>query len=276
MKPRFFTMTMWFVLAVQPVRDLRAQDLPSKHIVRQEEVIFQSDFPLPKNSALLTELRELSKLLHTELNLLPGKTPIHVYLFEEEEAFEKYMSARHRNLPRRRAFFIAQPRRFGADELMILTYRSDELRRDLRHELTHAWLYTGLKNVPLWLDEGLAVYYESLSSPRGLDPNYLDALVRPKQGQAKPNLARLEKLTGLQAITSADYREAWAWVHLLMRGHPQPKAIFLQYLHDLRAGKPGEPLSVRIRPAFLSLEEALNRHLTDLDARTNPDISNKK
>src|SRR5262245_50088714 len=186
------------------------------------------------------------------------------------------MSAKYPDLPRRRAFFIAQPRRLGDDELSILTYRSDKLRRDLRHELTHAWLYCALKNVPLWLDEGLAVYYELLSSPGGVDPDYLAALVRPREGQAKPNLASLEKLTEMRQMTSSHYREAWAWVHLLMCGHRQPKAIFLKYLHDLRVGKPGEPLHVRLRPAFLSLEEALTRHLADVDARNRRETKDEK
>jgi hypothetical protein len=275
MKPRFVTLTIWFVLAIQPILDVQAQDLPNKHSVRQEAVFVQADFPLPESSALLSELRELSKKLHSELKLLPCKSLIHVYLFENEERYYRFMSARYPLLPRRRAFFIAESRRVGEDERMILTYRSERLRGDLRHELTHAWLHSGLKNVPLWLDEGLAVYYELLSNPRGVDSNYLEPLVRPRQGQAKPNLVRLEELTEIREMTQADYREAWAWVHLLMCGHRQPKALFLQYLQELRAGKPGEPLHVRIRPAFLSMDEALKSHLIDVDAQSRPKTKDK-
>ena len=36
----------------------------------------------------------------------------------------------------------------------------DHLRTDLRHELTHALLHGVLKDVPLWLDEGLAGFFE--------------------------------------------------------------------------------------------------------------------
>ena len=84
-----------------------------------------------------------------------------VYLFEDRDAYERFMQSRYPNLPRRRAFFVAQPRGVGGgDDLLVYTFWGERIRQDLRHELTHALLHSVLKDVPLWLDEGLAEYFE--------------------------------------------------------------------------------------------------------------------
>ena len=46
------------------------------------------------------------------------------------------------------------------EDLLVYTYWGDRIQQDLRHELTHALLHSVLKDVPLWLDEGLAEYFE--------------------------------------------------------------------------------------------------------------------
>ena len=67
----------------------------------------------------------------------------------------------------------------------------DHLRTDLRHELTHALLHSVLKDVPLWLDEGLAGYFELPPENDGVNPQHLELL---RRGPFQPDLARLESL----------------------------------------------------------------------------------
>ncbi|GIT30210.1 MAG: hypothetical protein Ct9H300mP1_22560 [Planctomycetaceae bacterium] len=44
---------------------------------------------------------------------------------------------------------------------------------DLRHEFTHGVLHSSLKRVPLWLDEGLAEYFEVVGpKPGGVNTEY--------------------------------------------------------------------------------------------------------
>jgi hypothetical protein len=45
---------------------------------------------------------------------------------------------------------------------MVFAYRGEDFETDLRHECTHALLNAALPVVPLWLDEGLAEYFEVL------------------------------------------------------------------------------------------------------------------
>src|SRR5437660_5823070 len=120
------------------------------------------------------------------------------------------MRGRYPDLPRRRAFFVAQPRSAGgSEELLVYTFYGEHIQQDLRHELTHALLHSVLRDVPLWLDEGLAEYFELPPDKGGVNPQHLDHLRRtPKPFQ--PNLARLEGLSQVQQMTPAEYREAWA------------------------------------------------------------------
>ena len=83
-----------------------------------------------------------------------------ISLFKESINF---MVSKYPKLPSRRAFFVAQTRGVGrSEDLLIYTYWGERVQQDLRHELTHALLHSVLKDVPLWLDEGLAEYYELL------------------------------------------------------------------------------------------------------------------
>src|SRR5207244_8187865 len=141
-----------------------------------------------------------------------ANTIIQVYLFEDRDKYDRFMKIRYPDLPKRRAFFVAQPRTVGGgDELLVYTFWGDRMRQDLRHELTHALLHSVLKDVPLWLDEGLAEFFEVPSVSDGVNLQHLEQL--RLGGSTRPNLARLEQLSEVESMTPADYREAWAWAH---------------------------------------------------------------
>ncbi len=244
---------------------------PGKHSYRLAPFVFQADFDIPRHLPLFRELSHLRDQVSRELKLPAATTPIYVYLFEEKPRYEQFMQAKYPHLPNRRAFFVAQPRRFGgAEELMVFTYWDKRIQQDLRHELTHALLHSVLKDVPLWLDEGLAEYYETPPAQQGVNYHHLDQLCRPKQGQPRPNLERLEQLRDLPQMNHGEYREAWAWVHFLLRGHPRAKQVLLGYLQELRTNPRPGPLQPRLANAFLSLDDALARHLADLDRKHRP------
>lgn len=244
---------------------------PGKHSYRVPPYVFLADFEIPRQLPLFRELGRMRDQISRELKLPSAGNVIQVYLFEDRERYERFMHTKYPDLPKRRAFFVAQPRRLGgAEDLMVFTYWGDRVQQDLRHELTHAILHSVLKDVPLWLDEGLAEYFELPPANQGVNYQHLDQLRRPKQGQPKPNLARLEQLGDVQQMTPAEYREAWAWTHLLLRGTTAAKQVLVQYLHELRGNtRPGN-LSPRLRTIYLDLDEALQRHLADLDRQPRP------
>lgn len=239
---------------------------PTKHSFRVSQFVFYADFEVQRSSPLFRELSALREQVFKELQLPPSGNLVQVYLFEDKERYERFMQLKYPDLPKRRAFFVAQPRRLGGSEdLIVYTYWGDRIQQDLRHELTHALLHSVLKDVPLWLDEGLAEYFEMPAAWKGVNYQHLEALRRSAGGPAKLDLERLEKLGEVQQMTPAEYREAWAWAHLMLRSTPQARQALLAYLHELRSNPRPGPLKPRLAQAFLSLDEALDRHLAELD-----------
>src|SRR5437660_8080799 len=172
------------------------------------------------------------------------------------------MRGRYPDLPRRRAFFVAQPRSAGgSEELLVYTFYGEHIRQDLRHELTHAMLHSVLKDVPLWLDEGLAEYFELSPDACGVNRAHL-ALMR--RDGLTPDMARLEQLSQVQQMNPAEYREAWAWVHLMLHGPPEVKAVLTGYLQQLRFNPSPGNLRPRLASVLPEFNDALYQHLAEL------------
>jgi hypothetical protein len=235
---------------------------PGKHATRRDYYVLYHDFELEKNDPLFVELDALPEQVFGELKLPPSSAIVQVFLFDTQERYDRYMRARYRNLPNRRAYFIAEPRAGGADELKIFTWMGDHLATDLRHELTHALLRGVLKEVPLWLDEGLAGYFELSPYQEGVNPQHLDAL---RRCAFQPDLARLEKFTQVAQMEKPEYREAWAWVHLMLRSGPGAKKVLHDYLQSLRTDPNPGPLLPRLREALGEPEQALVDHLATVE-----------
>lgn len=235
---------------------------PGKFSQRASQFLFLSDFELQADQPLFRELTELREQVVRELQLPTPTTLIQVYLFEDREHYERFMRSRYPDLPARRAFFVAQPTGVGgADELMVYTFKGDFVRQDLRHELTHAMLHSVLKDVPLWLDEGLAEFYELPPEADGLNLKHLTDL---RQIAYRTDLARLEKLGQVSQMNQSEYREAWAWVHLMLRGDPKGKAVLLGYLKLMRTTSSPGQLQPLLKPVYADPSKALADHLAGL------------
>lgn len=226
---------------------------------RVSQFVFYSDTPLKPNTPLFGELSQLRDQIYRDLRLPPSNTVVQVYLFDNQDKYERYMRYRYPELPKRRAFFIAHPGAPGGPrELLVFTYWGDHLRQDLRHELTHALLNSVLKEVPLWLDEGLAEYYELPPERDGVNGLHVDAF---RRGEVAPDLAALERLDQVPQMGRAQYQEAWAWVHLMLRGSPAGREVLLGYLQQLRGPESAGPLLPRLQAVYPDPTFALARHL---------------
>ena len=234
---------------------------PGKFTYRVSQFVFLSDFEIQRNLPIFRELASLREQVYKELQLPGATTIVQVFLFEDRERYERFMQLKHPDLPKRRAFFVAQPRRLGGGEdLLVYTYWGDRIQQDLRHELTHALLHAVLKDVPLWLDEGLAEFFEVPPGWNGINLQHVEQM----RGQNKFDLDRLEQLTDVRQMNPAEYREAWAWTHLMLRGSPAASQVLVSYLRDLRASPRTAALRPRLEKAFPSLDAALEQHLVNL------------
>jgi hypothetical protein len=248
---------------------------PGRYSFRIAPYVFLSDFEIDRDKPLFKELAKLRDQVYRDLRLTPTNAVVQVYLFENKDRYDEYMHAIHPELPPRRAFFIQQQRAFGgADELMVYTSWGERIQQDLRHELTHALLHSVIRDVPLWLDEGLAEYFELPPADAGINAGHVEALRRDIGILFKPDLERLEKMSDVKDMKGPEYRESWLWVHLMMQSRPEAKKVLLTYLQELRSrGNPG-PLAPRLAAVFPDPNDAFKKHLNQLElpasARSEP------
>lgn len=232
---------------------------PAKHWLRVGPYVIHSETPLDAKAPIYKELADLPEQISRELELPASDGIVQVFLFENADAYDDYMRQKHPKLPKRRAYFFVEPRVGGGDDLLVFTWPSEHLAKDLRHELTHATLHGILKGVPLWLDEGLAGFFELPPDARGVNAGHLDAL---RRGPFQPDLPRLEKLTQVAQMETPEYREAWAWVHWMLRGgDPNAREVLLAYLKDLRLNSTPGPLQPRLCETLSNPNAALADHL---------------
>ncbi len=254
----------------QPLSPRRADtsSLPGQYSFRIAPYVFLSDFEIRKDQPLFQELAQLRDQVYKELLLPAGTAVVQVYLFENKETYTAYMNLKHKDLPPRRAFFIAQPRGLNGEDLIVYTYWSDRIRQDLRHELTHALLHSVIRDVPLWLDEGIAEYFELPPEKKCVNADHVDLLRRGiASGAYKPNLARLEGLKQVDEMNPAEYREAWAWVHLLLHSDAEAKTALLSYLQQLRGTRAPGALGEKLGQVFADANKTFADHLVGLEAR---------
>jgi hypothetical protein len=238
---------------------------PGRYTFRIAPFVFRSDFEIQRDLPLFEELAKLSAQVYRELRLTPSRSAVQVYLFENKERYEQFMQAVYPNLPPRRAFFIAQQRAMGsADDLLVYTRWGERVQQDLRHELTHALLHSVIREVPLWLDEGLAEYFELPPSCHGVNAAHVETLRRDLGVSFRPDLDRLEHMKDVKDMNRSEYREAWLWVHLMLRT-PAAKKVLLEYLQELRTNHNPGPLTPRLAPVFASLPDAFENHLRQLE-----------
>jgi hypothetical protein len=244
--------------------------VPGQCTFRLSQYVFYSDFEVNRSLPLFAELAGLRDQVYRDLQLPAANTIVYVYLFKTKQRYERFMSLHYRDLPKRRAFFVAQPRMHGAEDLLVYTYWGERIQEDLRHELTHALLHSVMTDVPLWLDEGLAEYFEVPPGWKGINYQHLDRL-RPGGTPAfKPDLARLEQLSQVEQMKPPEYRESWAWVHYMLHSGPAAKKVLVDYLQELRKNKTPTALRPRLQAVDPHLEEALLGHLAKLDGLDRP------
>jgi hypothetical protein len=214
-----------------------------------------SDFPLGDVQPLMDELGQLQADLTATLGVPPAAERIHIYLFHNKEIYSQFLA---RNFPKvefRRALYVKEN---GPG--MVLAYRNPELPTDLRHECTHALLHAVLPFVPLWLDEGLAKYFEVPRAQRAYGHPYLSSVQWAMRLGGVATVEELEKKSGLSEMGNSEYRSAWAWVHFLLHGSPQGRAELIDYLADVRLGKATASFSSRLRARIPTADGYLVTH----------------
>lgn len=210
-----------------------------------------ADYQLGRDELLLNQLGDLSQDISEILGLPAPREPMHLFLFHDKETYQAYLKQHFPRVPARRAIFIK-----SKGPGMVFAAKGDEFEIDVRHECTHAVLHSVLSDLPLWLDEGLAEYFEITRIDRSSNNPHLPELRKQLRGNAPPQLETLEAITDFDNLGRDEYRYSFAWTHFLLHGPREGHEELVGWLAEHQAGRQPEPLSQRLR-----------RRLPDLDRR---------
>jgi hypothetical protein len=218
--------------------------------------IFRADFPLRDVASLVVELGELQKDIEATLEIQCQDRPIEIYLFRSRFGYSSYVRKHIPDGDGRPALFVA-----GNDVGRVYAHRGLNLETDLRHETTHALLHNALPYVPLWLDEGLAEYFENPTGQRADGNAHRRRLAADARFGWKPNLAELEGIQKLPQMGANEYRESYGWVHFLLHGPPEARAALNEYLTTIPTGREPTPLSISLRRRMPDVDRRIVQHL---------------
>ncbi len=239
----------WIVAATVALTGATLMGATWRDTVVQPPFICRAEFSLGEQAWLKDELARLWSDVRGTLALEPPRRTIDIYLFADVTTYRKYLETYLPGVPYRRALFVDAGR--GGQ---VFAYLNRELAVDLRHEVTHALLHAELHNVPLWLDEGLAEYFEAPQPRRSWRHAHLAGIdVNLRQGLV-PRLAALEQLNALGEMGPDEYRDAWGWVHFLLHGPEPVNAELRHYIDSLRAGRTSPSLSARLAARLPDVE----------------------
>jgi hypothetical protein len=201
----------------------------------------RAEFPLNEVEPILDDLARLQSDLIEQLRIRPAREPIEIYLLGDRERYAAYIRRYLPEVPYRRALYVKQ-----GGPGMVFAFRGPAFEIDLRHECTHALLHATLPWVPLWLDEGLAEYFELPFAERAFQNPHLGNIRWMLRFGRIPQLHLLEQCGEMQQMQAAEYRDAWAWVHFLLHGPSELRDEFVAYLADIERGSPTNLLSERL------------------------------
>lgn len=216
---------------------------------------FHATFPLGSLTPFFQELSSLELELQRTLAVPPAGQPIDVYLFDDENSYRTMINQLFPQVSYRRALYV-QRAKHGS----IYAFWQPELAVDLRHECTHALLHANLAMVPLWLDEGLAEYFEMPEPQRASEHPHLSKLRWNLRFGMVRSIESLESCSELDDMEGEEYRFAWAWIHFMLHGPLPAHRALVHYLRDIERGDPPGKLSERLRAAVPNLDGQFAEH----------------
>jgi hypothetical protein len=234
--------------------------LPDAHHMRVGQLNIHSDFELGEDHRTIRDLVAERETISRTLGLPSGSEVIDVYLFADGERYAQFLKRHFPTVPGRRAFFLETDSR-----LAVYAHWSDRMAEDLRHESAHGYLHAVVPGIPLWLDEGLAEYFEVAPVHNGLNPPHLALLSDMMEHNGwQPDLARLERLRDAAQMDQCDYAESWAWVYAMLHSEPEQRDVLINYLAEIHRNGVAEPISLRLARQSTAPEQTLVQYLAEL------------
>jgi hypothetical protein len=201
------------------------------------------------------------------LNIRSSDEPIRIVLFADQKRYEQSLSAEFPQCRRRKAIFVRRGR-----ESCLYSYQSRTLIQDIRHEFTHAILHQHLPFLPIWLDEGLAEYFEEPATSRMNSSRAANVRWKARIGWT-PNLTSLESIPSANDIDADSYRDSWAWACLLMNESYESRDLLRDYCNRIHEGEAPPPFSQFLADKLPDLRRRSSSYFRKLTIRNVANVS---
>ncbi|MFN9717642.1 MAG: hypothetical protein ACK58L_03050, partial [Planctomycetota bacterium] len=167
---------------------------------KRENVELFSEHQLD-TSPLWEQLTQVSEELDSTLGIRTDGADIQVILFRDHGSYLRYLSSRLPQARNRKALYYK-----NGDVSQIYAFQNRSLTVDLRHEMTHVLIHQHLPYAALWLDEGLAEFFEENPSSRQSNSRITTVRWRARTGRI-PTLKNLEAIPKAEAMGEDEYRD---------------------------------------------------------------------
>jgi hypothetical protein len=121
--------------------------------------------------------------------------------------------------------------------------------------------------VPLWLDEGLAEFFEVAPANRAYGSPHMSKVRWNAKFHVKTAIDKLEKKGGVAEMHGVDYRDSWAWVHFMLYGSLDAHGELVLFLGDISNGVPPGSLGERLARRLPELDQMYLSHFRDWTPR---------
>lgn len=251
-----------FVVSCRGLPLSLSKPLPVEPQESDHQLQFACDIKLP-DEQVVRQLERERDVIYSTLGLPPSQEKIYVNVYGSEETYHQILARKFPMVPNRRAFFVETDTR-----LEVYAHWSPRYAEDLRHEVAHGYLHAVVPAIPLWIDEGLAEYFEVPEGNGGLNHPHLLLLADMMEHNGwKPNLLELEALRDAGDMQQIHYAEAWAWAYFMIESTPERREILAEYLTELRDKGKARPLSARLKESHIQVERTLADYLVDLKSQ---------
>ncbi len=210
----------------------------SRWLIQQQRgsLTVYSEFPVDLDH-IEAQLQSVSDQLQNQLGIEGSDQAIELVLFRSQSNYHKYLAEKLPEALERRAVFFRND-----DVSQIYVWNSRWLMVDLRHEITHVRLHQHLPFLPLWIDEGLAEYFETNADEHGASSRREAVLWKSRLG-FPPRLEHLEQLNAATVMQGDDYRNSWAWISFLLHHNTATRDLLRSYLEEIHSGGVPGPFS---------------------------------
>ena len=229
-------------------------------------VRYHADYLLEKEYEILRELANIQKDLSQYLAISHPRETIEVFFFQSKDTYKRFLGRELQDAPfDREALYFKQ-----SGPGMVLIYQNPNMMEDLRHEMTHAFLHASLSYIPLWLDEGLAEYFEKPRETRAGTNPYFSSVSRKILFGQVPSLAKLEKMRYFDQLGVNEYCEAWSWVHFMIHHSRETHQMLAGYLRLLAEQEEKTPsLDMYLTKTVPDAKKAYIEHFRNWKNRSN-------